>query len=527
MKHYRSLIVIGAVAILALGGAVYSALCLRSLATLNSSALTEAGVWQLVSDFRSVYKPLYRLELVNGWRNEVAPELLDPKNILPSPMRLSIENAAIDYLQKHTRCEPPDRMPTTAGDNLAKVRAWVEYTCGRTTALPDFVWREKPYIHPYGGSWAYWLYKQKFKDESWFVAQRNYVHVLERRFFNEKSLSMLDRTYNDMSPNDLALFLDGTKFLATEHLVAILAFYNPESDRVHVYDRKDWDQFTRSNYTSVTQQARLNSCDWVHDSYCWSRDRGQLDQDRSGYLQHLFLFLAALFLCLISVAIVRSRELAMLRKNQLLLTQTLAHELRHPVLSLHLIVESMRNHFDHLRDPVQTDFLRLAGTTERMKRLVEASQQYFRLLSRKGRFEFKTESLGSFREFFSRVTEDYENQITVQHAEEDCSCWIDAYWVALCIQNLTLNALMHGKPPVIVEWRREKRDLLIVVQDAGIGPKLPSPTPTQHRGMGLGLQIVGQIIREMGGRLDSFTQPTRFQIRLKGVIDEKSIARRG
>ena len=97
------------------------------------------------------------------------------------------------------------------------------------------------------------------------------------------------------------------------------------------------------------------------------------------------------------------------------------------------------------------------------------------------------------------------------------------------IRNLLENARRHGKPPVTVELRRDGKDAILTVVDAGAG--IPA-SEGEHvfmpfyrlggdrKGAGLGLSLVRQIARLHGG--DAVLAPlpgvaSRFLVRLKAA----------
>jgi signal transduction histidine kinase len=94
------------------------------------------------------------------------------------------------------------------------------------------------------------------------------------------------------------------------------------------------------------------------------------------------------------------------------------------------------------------------------------------------------------------------------------------------IRNLLENAAKHGKPPITVELRRDGRDAVLTVTDAGTG--IPASEHAHifmpfyrlggdRKGTGLGLALVRQIARLHGG--DAVVAPTaeaasRFLVRI-------------
>ncbi len=70
--------------------------------------------------------------------------------------------------------------------------------------------------------------------------------------------------------------------------------------------------------------------------------------------------------------------------------------------------------------------------------------------------------------------------------------------------------MKHGKPPVTVSVESIDSELVIRVADSGSFKDVPSKD-----GLGLGLSIVKNVVKEMGGTLELVPSPTIFILRVK------------
>lgn len=92
--------------------------------------------------------------------------------------------------------------------------------------------------------------------------------------------------------------------------------------------------------------------------------------------------------------------------------------------------------------------------------------------------------------------------------------------LAVTVTELLQNAVEHGFPngragTISIELARETEDIVVLVRDDGVGMPVDLFASTGAAGSRLGLQIVGSLIREMGGRFTlSVDGGTRAELRL-------------
>ena len=188
--------------------------------------------------------------------------------------------------------------------------------------------------------------------------------------------------------------------------------------------------------------------------------------------------------------------------------QLLTHELRTPITGLAGVVEQLRGQFDLLPPAAQHSFGQLAGGVARLRQLAEASRHYL------GASQF-AQALQPvpLADWLDGVAERHQCHYCLQ---QDVTLLLTPYWLTLCLDNLLANARRHGRAPWRLHAAWDGRLLTLHVTDAG---RLPHYR--LHRllrrggagdGMGLGLGIVADAMRRMGGRLRLSGPPTTFTL---------------
>jgi signal transduction histidine kinase len=251
---------------------------------------------------------------------------------------------------------------------------------------------------------------------------------------------------------------------------------------------------------------------------CWGYNLESIYQ-KARFPTLLLLGLIALLIGLLSWMLVRTvRRQRLEEKRKQFALRTLTHELRTPVSSLLLSTETLKSQFDSLPGRVQESLLRIIDDTQRLARLTEASRRY--LSSFEGRLvSLKPSEIPSLKELLSGLAEERGPGVSLDPSSSDAAMFQDTYWLSVCVGNLISNALAHGAPPVELKISQEGAQVGIGVRDGGkcvfrdldemAGPFRKSDA---SRGLGLGLSIVTQVAREMGGRLEYRPDPTEFTL---------------
>jgi signal transduction histidine kinase len=216
-----------------------------------------------------------------------------------------------------------------------------------------------------------------------------------------------------------------------------------------------------------------------------------------------------------------------------------SHELKTPLTSLNIQVETLRNLVDRER--------LAAFPQDQLKRMLKMSAEQLKSLSKLieglldvSRITAKGIVLGQKEEvdlsqLVREVAGRFEPQLQASHcplelrAEQSVTGRWDRTRVEQIVTNLLTNAMKYGAgKPVRLEVTRQEQMALLVVQDFGIGIaaedrerifwRFERAVPVQRfGGLGLGLYIAREIARAHGGTIRVEGEPgveTRFIVEL-------------
>lgn len=420
--------------------------------------------------------------------------------------------------------------PGGLDDAETKALRWVDYKCGRSS-LPRSFFKTPPYNHPQGGSWVWYAHRaeKEFSSREWLDLHRSYLTVIELASIIEsrEAKPLWKEIVLSLSPGELMpLQEEWERFVVTNRFVFVRA--EEERNDFRVFPAGDFRELLRS---SVLDFKALGDTDCVvseGSAGCWAMNRGKLN--RAGNILTAFIggLIALLSLMIFHLWRSRARLLARTAADRLLMVQTLTHELRHPVTGLRLSMETFRDRYDDLAEPLRDEFLRMTQQMQRLQRLIFASEQYLQNDKRDQLFSFKKVSVESFNQFMEDLLEPYHGKLEIGLLARDRAAFIDPYWLGMCIANLTKNALMHGKKPIRVECSDEGSSIAVSVIDSGqglaggkLGPIGQMRKGANSSGMGLGLHLVRRIVQMMGGEV-SYRHTPRPTFTLRMSTDMKT-----
>lgn len=415
--------------------------------------------------------------------------------------------------------------------NLEKAHVWEEFRCGtRDQLTKNFVF-DPPFMHPSGISYANLIYLSSNKKRPSLKALTKilpYFHISELPAL-QKSLGRLPVPYSylaDLNDEGMMYLLSGSKVILSRNFLLQnnSNFFNFFENVFRVYDREKFERYLEKTNYQVKINNTSKTCFFRDGGVCWEYN-----------LRTMFLLtnktkLLVLGMSLIILIMVMWQIVLKLRlqkrdddKRRLAL-QVLTHEFRTPITSLLLSLENINKNFSEISENVQEDFLRMSSDIYRLQRLTEMSQNYLKSDNKKelvGINKIKVESINQLVEI---IVEPYVEKVEVSYLKNDRSCELDEYWLSICLKNLIENALFHGATPVKVEIEYEKDRLIINVVDAGNCTfdsiedlTKPFIKGNKSSGIGLGLNIVKNVVEAMGGNLNFKKGPTTFSISLKGV----------
>lgn len=432
-------------------------------------------------------------------------------------------------------------------DNFEKVWFWESYRCGKTGQLMNSFFRDPPYMHPSGRSFAFLAYlsgKRPFTDINWIKRNLAFFHIRELVKLREE-VGPLGGAYDylaTLNEEELSGLSKGYGTILTrQHLWARLRYPSLFSIlEYRVYARRDLEEYLENTPFILKNLNPQRPCFYKDGSLCWEYSAKHFFQmTNKGYLV-LFGGLILVVAMVIRLFWVKLRNDRLEDERRRLALRVLTHEFRTPIASLLLQAESLNRKLHELDEDTQDSILRMSSDVFRLQRLTELSHHYLKVDNKQNLIEFRGENQPSIRYFVEEMLEDYIHDrsdcFKINFPVEDGPIQVDTYWMRICLTNLVENAFNHGTPPVTVTLDccgRQGKWWSIAVTDQGVCEfdMLDEMTRefakgNQSKGSGLGLKIVRQIIEEMGGKLEFSKNPTTFTIlmprKVKKAIGESS-----
>jgi hypothetical protein len=278
-----------------------------------------------------------------------------------------------------------------------------------------------------------------------------------------------------------------------------------------------------------------------------ARLRAQAEVDPLGWLPLVVAaVLLALILAGVTVIFIYWSKQQSLNRMQRAFVSNVTHELKSPVASIQLALETMA--MRDLPEEKRREFLgMMLDDTERLATLIDRILGAARIERRRGRFELKPTSFRRFVE--DALSEDRhlfekDGHVVVFEKGADARVAIDTSAMRMVLSNLIENAARYSPRGSTIRLRthRDLRSCRLDVSDSGDGIahkdlrnvfKMFWRADTHgpgRAGTGLGLYIVRSIVREHGGKVWAVSagpgRGSTFSVRLPRVSKYWSMQRR-
>lgn len=246
------------------------------------------------------------------------------------------------------------------------------------------------------------------------------------------------------------------------------------------------------------------------------------------------VFFIAIMTVLVLFSVFLAREILEVRRHTSF-TDSVTHELRSPLASLRLCLETMarpdvkEHQREQLRDMMQ-------GDVERLSAFVDDILESNRLAYGREPRRFETIELRGLVERSAEVVVKRHridaDAITIE-VPPDLVLNTDPVALEVVLRNLLDNAVKYSDPPPVVRViaMRHPKGLEIAVADQGVGIprhalkrvfhrfyRVSDESVRSRRGTGLGLYVVAALVRGLGGRMRAYSEGpgegTRMEIRL-------------
>jgi two-component system phosphate regulon sensor histidine kinase PhoR len=238
----------------------------------------------------------------------------------------------------------------------------------------------------------------------------------------------------------------------------------------------------------------------------------------------LILSLTATFTAGIIATFMYVRRSTSLARLQTEFVQKVSHDLRTPLTSISMFVETLADGRLTDRTKIQECLELLSEETGRLRGMVERLLKWASMEA--GRKAYKLQSADVSR-IVHEALDALQAQIKIQHLEENTQVIVevadhlpmveaDAEAMTEALLNLLQNALRYteAKKEIRVRCQRDERDVIISIADNGPGIakhehrkifekfyRVVDPANPNVEGTGLGLAIVHHVVRAHGGRI--------------------------
>ena len=442
--------------------------------------------------------------------------LLDPRVALPQTHLY--DYAAIRAVAAACDAVPMGRPPEDPG--LAKAWHWERLACGLDHEAVAAFFSTPPYMHPSGRSYvALALAKRPVPDRGWLQAHVQFMHVTELALWPDATAAVSEPVQKlaRWPRTALVALVAGEAIIPLKDLVAVrsgdrASGVSSGPARYTIYPRKAWaaalDHFP---YELVERRANTPCAFDAQKYFCWQVTPRDLQRES---IFRILAMLAGggLVLGIGGLGVMRTRERKRDDDHRKHILRTLTHELRTPVTSLALALEILRRDFDELPALSQEAFFRITSDVQRLNRIITGSAQYLRADTTEPGERLAVRTIPSIYEFLEATIEPYRSQVAVNVECADRAFRTDPFWLHVCLTNLTENALRHGTAPVVVSMQATLDGLVIAVTDSG--PSGVARPQGNVLGLGLGLKIVSQAVRDLGGSLIVTAAPTKYTLRI-------------
>ena len=501
-----------------------------------SERSVNTAIESLISAFASHETPKLIINSATMPQFDHPEELLAPKALLPSSASLPFKPLQAVYQYAHT-CNPRvlAALPANPTPALRKVQLWHEFLCRRRKNLPDSFFSQPPYIHPSGRSYVALALESQdsaFDGNEWLSLHRRELHIQEMPLLSEvKPLSPLETFLNSLDSSALKSIARAQHLIIASNFLILRQQTGENQLDYRVFERDTWQNYIDAKPfiaiqqdASISDEGRLAICVLNDGNICWQPNPRK--QTRYNTVASWFFFAGLIVLLgnLCVYAVQRARKQRRESSARIFALRTMTHELRTPVASLELSLERFRNQFDDLAPDHQVSFMHMCDDVQRLRRLIETSKNYLSSGNEGSLLTLKPVSIPSLNDYFTSVLEPYAARISWTLLAKDQAFCTDPYWLEICVKNLLDNALIHGEKPVTLQVTCNYPKLEISIQDSGMNTGLdlkemtkPFVKQSTSPGLGLGLNMVQQILQVMAGELSLRTAPTTFTITLENA----------
>ena len=473
------------------------------------------SVPELITQFEKSHEAVRTLDIGEDYPSAQDRVLLDPNELMARTFAFPYAQLSKIYKYSISCTNPPRTEFQDAA--LKKAFLWARFVCGEVESLPEKFFKSRPWIHPLGESYVERAFKLDDKARARLPPLEGlvkYMHILELSRPG-LSVSKTAEFLRTLALDAMDAVVQGRELVLEGPWLLIKSYVNRYSNESNyqAYRSEQWHDYVASFGFKTTPDGASGDCERKMASLCWTPVR-KATQDSKTLLwvgSSLFLALSIVAAVIWLRALRRDRLVAEKQQFAFLM---MAHELRLPVATLMLEMESLRERPHSSDEDTQDSVLRASNAVERLRRISEISTKYLKSGS-SSLVEIRTEKISSLNDFIAGQLESLSSEIDWCPLDRDVEVELDPYWFSFCLHNLVSNSLKHGRPPVSVRFEQRSRSLNLVIEDRGELRK--SSMSADRGGLGIGLSLVQRVTSDLGYKLKVSAQPTTFTIQMGQV----------
>lgn len=488
-------------------------------------------IYALQEVFMESYQPLFTLDLDFFYPTIAHLDLLKSKKSLV--IKDWHSNASI--VSSNKQCRDARNLKGLLDYQFKKEEIWEHYRCGIIKFLPEEFFSIPPFIHPIGQSYAYiaFQFSDNFKTKSWILDHIMLFHVSELPEVQDY-IGRLPSHFHYlamMNDGNLTYLENKIEPLIVGRYLLIPTEGNPSlfSHEYDIYWLDQLEEFLEPTIYNLSIARKSKICFFSEGQFCWNITPTQLWKHVSLRTIAGVTSLILIIILLVWILFHYLKRRVFEDEQRKLALQILGHELRTPIASMLLQIEALTQKVDVLPEAEQDLIWGISINTQRLRRLVEMTQNYLLVGSRKKNVLVKANIITSLNEYFEELCQEFPDTIFVPLIE-DKQFSTDAHWLTICVKNILSNAHSHGKKPVKLSLhflQESSHWLKVTIQDQG-NCEYESLAEMcqefvkgkQSHGTGLGLNIVIKVLKAIGGELSFSANPTTFTLKIKEGLYE-------
>lgn len=471
-------------------------------------------------------KPIATIDIDYFYPTIAHLELLAPKDELT----ILDSGKTPTVLSSNQQCAGAEKIEGLLAAKFKKDEIWEQYRCGLINYLPDDFFSIPPYIHPVGVSYAFlaFNFEKKFRVKNWVLDHVMHFHASELNEVEELFGKLPDPFHYIASMSNKSLRFLGKK--VDPIIVNNFILFPKQFDRGSIEHKYDvylldkFEEFLSPTLYNVHVFRNNRLCFYSQGQLCWNITPSQLWKHVSLRTLIAVFILVTVIVILIWVLFLYLKKNSIEDEQRKLALQILGHELRTPIASMLLQIEQLTEKVDRFDEKTQDVVWGISINTQRLRRLVEMTQNYLLLQNKKKNVLIKPNIIDSLNNFFEEACEEFPGTEFIP-LDTDIAFNTDVHWLGICVKNILGNAHSHGKKPVKLTlkfYEESKKWLEVIVQDSGECEYATLEQMCQEfvkgkqsQGTGLGLNIVIKVLKAIGGELEYKPNPTTFILRLR------------